>query len=122
VEGGGEEVLVPRLDRGGEGVELAGGEACGVGEEGGEASTTLTWLRMRVRVVRGRAGKRAAMAVSGVSKWPSWMALRMRVAFSHGVTGSRISFSVTIEARAWAMVWGRGGRRGSSCGRGRGRR
>lgn len=36
VEGGYEEVLVPRLDRGGEGVELAGGEACCVGEEGGE--------------------------------------------------------------------------------------
>ena len=36
VEGGGEEVLVPRLERGGEGVELAGGEAGGVGEEGGE--------------------------------------------------------------------------------------
>lgn len=37
VEGGGEKVLVPRLERGGEGVELAGGEAGGVGEEGGEA-------------------------------------------------------------------------------------
>lgn len=36
VEGGGEEVLVPGLECCGEGVELAGGEAGGVGEEGGE--------------------------------------------------------------------------------------
>ena len=36
VEGGGEEVLVPGLDRGGDCVELANGEAGGVGEEGGE--------------------------------------------------------------------------------------
>lgn len=36
VEGGYEEVLVPGLERGGEGVELAGGEACRVGEEGAE--------------------------------------------------------------------------------------
>jgi hypothetical protein len=37
VEGGGEDILVPRLDRGGEGVELADREVGGRGEEGAEA-------------------------------------------------------------------------------------